>query len=92
MSAAEEAITAQRYGTLAEAEAIRQKMIAEEQEVADIFYTQQEMVGSLTDLLASQDRQVTYVSPPAPIPRPRNYLLYVVIGIGILIYFGKIKL
>lgn len=86
------AIETARRGTLAEAEAALAMLLGEEQEVADVFYTQQEMIGSLTDLLAIQDQQVTYVSPPAPLPRSTNYLLYAVLGIAALIYFGKIKL
>ena len=62
-------------------------------EKTDIFYVQQQMLDTLTDLFMRQDQErITYVSSPAPIPRPRNYLLYIVVGIGILIYFGKIKL
>ncbi len=88
------AVETARRGTLAEAEAALAMLLAEEEEVADIFYTQQEMIGSLTDLLAIQDQQeqVTYVSPPAPLPRSKNYLLYARLGIATLIYFGKIKL
>ncbi len=63
-----------------------------EQEKTDIFYVQQQMLDTLTDLFMRQDQKITYVGPPAPIQRPRNYLLYIVIGIGILIYMGKIKL
>lgn len=89
MARAQEAV--QKAGTLAQAQSILDKMVAEEQEVADIFYTQEQMIGSLTDVLAAQD-QPLYVSTPAPIQKPRNYLLLIVIGIGILIYLGKIKL
>jgi len=86
------AVATAREGTLAQAEAALAMLLGEEQEVTDIFFTQQEMIGSLTDLLAIQDQQVTYVSPPAPLPRSKNYLLYAVVGIAALIYFGKIKL
>ncbi|MBA7523262.1 hypothetical protein ES705_15385 [subsurface metagenome] len=51
------------------------------------------MLDTLTDLFMRQDReQVTYVSPPAPLPKATNYLLYAGIAIAALIYFGKIKL
>lgn len=88
------AIETARRGTLAEAEAALAMILGEEQEVTDIFYTQQEMIGSLTDLLAIQDQQeqVTYVSPPAPLPKPTNYLLYVGIGIAFLLFTGRLKL
>ncbi len=64
-----------------------------EEEKTDIFYVQQQMLDTLTDLFMRQDReQVTYVSPPAPLPKATNYLLYAGIAIFALIYFGKIKL
>ena len=64
-----------------------------EEKKTDIFYVQQQMLDTLTDLFMRQDReQVTYVSPAAPLPRSTNYLLYIVLGIGALIFFGKIKL
>ena len=63
-----------------------------EAEKTDIFYVQQQMLDTLTDMFMRQDQQTVYISPPAPTPRPRNYLLYIAIGIGILIYLGKIKL
>lgn len=64
-----------------------------DQEKTDIFYVQQQMLDTLTDLFMRQDReQITYVAPPAPIQKPRNYLLWIAAGIGILIYLGKIKL
>ena len=82
----------QKAGTLAEAQAIVDRLAAQEQETADIFYTQQEMIGSLQDLLSIQDRQVTYISPPAPQPKAKNYLIYIAIGIGFLFFTGKLKL
>ena len=64
-----------------------------EAEKTDIFYVQQQMLDTLTDLFMRQDtEQVTYVSPPAPLPRSTNYLLYAGIAIAALIYFGKLKL
>jgi len=64
-----------------------------DEEKTDIFYTQQQMLDTLTDLFMRQDReQVTYVSPPAPLPRATNYLLYAGLAIAALIFFGKIKL
>ena len=88
------AVETARRGTLAQAEAALAMLLGEEQEVTDIFYTQQYMIESLTDLLAVQDQQeqVTYVSPPAPLPRSTNYLLYAGLAIAALFYFGKIKL
>lgn len=75
---------------------IKGKNMAEEtaEEKTDIFYAQEQMIENLTDLFMKQDQQEQplYVAPPAPIPRPRNYLLYIALGIGILIYMGKIKL
>lgn len=79
----------QKATTLAEAQTILEKLRAEEQEIADIFYSQEQMIGTLTERLESQDRELTYVSP---IQKPVNYLLLVAVGIGILIFWGKIKL
>lgn len=74
----------------AEKERIMQAFLEDsDQGETDIFQTQKKMVGSLKEILTDQDR---YISPPAPIQQPRNYLLWIVIGIGILIYMGKIKL
>lgn len=84
-----------KAGTLAEAQSILDQLVGEEEEVTDIFYTQQEMIGSLQDLLAIQDRQQQqpiYVSPQAPLPKSKNYLIYIMVGIGILLFTGKLKL
>lgn len=88
-------LAVQKAGTLAEAQAILDRLVAEEQEVTDIFYTQEFMIESLTDLLEKQDRekpQPVYISPQAPQPQPKNYLLYIGIGIAILVLTGKLKL
>jgi len=83
----------QQAGTLAEAQAVLDQLIAEEQEVSDIFFTQEFAIEKLTDLLDQQDtRQPVYVSQPAPQPKPKNYLIYIAIGIGILFLTGKFKL
>ena len=64
-----------------------------EAEKTDIFYVQQQMLDTLMDIFMRQDQEtITYLSSPAPVPRPTNYLLYIALGIGILIYLGKIKL
>ena len=66
-----------------------------EQEKTDIFYVQQQMLDTLTDLFMRQDQQrpqPVYVSPAAPVPKTPNYLLYIGIGIGILLFTGKLKL
>ncbi len=91
MARAQEAV--QKAGTLAEAQSILDQLMAEEGEVTSIFYTQEQMIGSLQDLLAIQDRQQpVYVSSPAPQPKAKNYLIYIGIGIGILLFTGKLKL
>ena len=91
MARAQEAV--QKAGTLAEAQSILDQLMAEEEEVTDIFYTQEQMIGSLRDLLAIQDQQQpVYISPQAPQPKAKNYLIYIGIGIGILLFTGKLKL
>jgi len=93
MARAQEAV--QKAGTLAEAKSILKQLMAEEEEVSSIFYTQEQMIGSLQDLLEMQDRQQVepvYISPQAPQPKPKNYLIYIAIGIGILLFTGKLKL
>ncbi len=91
MARAQEAV--QKAGTLAEAQSILDQLMAEEGEVTSIFYTQEQMIGSLQDLLSIQDRQQpVYVSSPAPQPKAKNYLIYIGIGIGILLLTGKLKL
>lgn len=67
----------------------------EKQEETDIFYAQQQMVDTLTDLFMKQDQQrpqPVFVGPPAPQPPARNYMLYIGIGIGLLILSGRLKL
>lgn len=81
-----------KASTLAEAETIRDLLVREEQEVTDTFFTQESTIQSLTDLIKTQDQQVTYVSPPAPTPQRSNYLLYAAIGLAALFMFGKVKL
>lgn len=89
MHRAQEAV--QKAGTLAEAQSILDKLIAEEQEVSDIFFMQEEMVESLKNILSRQEQPV-YIQPPAPIRKPSNILLYIGIGIGLLFLTGKVKL
>lgn len=83
----------QQAGTLAEAQSILDELIAQEEEVTDIFFTQEFAIQKLTDLLQQQDtRQPVFVGPPAPQRQPKNYLMYIGIGIGILFLTGKFKL
>jgi len=91
MARAQQAV--QQAGTLAEAQSILDELIAQEEEVTDIFFSQEFAIDQLTDLLQQQDtRQPVYVSQPAPQQQPKNYLMYIVIGIGILFLTRKIKL
>lgn len=81
-----------KAGTLAEAQVILENLQGQQQEVTDTFFTQESTIQSLTDLIKTQDQQVTYVSPPAPAPQRSNYLLYAAIGVLALFMFGKVKL
>lgn len=66
-----------------------------EEEKTDIFYVQQQMLDTLTDLFMRQDQQRSqpvYISPAAPVPKPTNYLLYIGIGLGFLFLTGRLKL
>ena len=81
-----------KASTLAEAETILKQLQEQQQEVTDTFFTQESTIQSLTDLIKTQDQQVTYVSPPAPTPQRSNYLLYAAIGLAALFMFGKVKL
>ncbi len=56
-----------------------------------IFAQQGSTLETLQEILDRQDYPV-YVSPPAPRPRPDNYLMYIGIGIGILFLTGRLKL
>jgi len=77
---------------LAEQEAIIREMSSEQEDVTDTFFTQEETIKSLSELIKIQDQEVTYVSPPAPTPQRPNYLLYAGIAIAALFIFGKVKL
>lgn len=90
MVAAQEATL--KASTLAEAEAIKQRLQAEEQEVADVFFTQEATIADLQEMLRTQDQQATYISPPQPVPARPNYILYALIGVVLLFMFGKVKL
>ena len=81
-----------KAGTLAEAQVILENLQGQQQEVTDTFFTQESTIQSLTDLIKTQDQQVTYVSPPAPTPQRSNYVLYIALGIAALVMFGKVKL
>ena len=81
-----------KASTLAEATVMRDQLAREEQEVTDTFFTQESTIQSLTDLIKTQDQQVTYVSPPAPTPQRSNYVLYIALGVLALFMFGKVKL
>ena len=60
----------------------------------DIFQTIKKTNESLVEVLAKQSQQEgpTFVQPPAPQPKPPNFLLWAVIGIGALILFKKVKI
>lgn len=90
MARAQEAV--EKAGTLAEAKTVLAQLIAEEEEVTDIFYTQEFTIEKLTDLLQMQDKDPVYIRPAAPRPAAKNYLLYIGIGIVILYFTGRIKL
>jgi len=92
MARAQEAV--QKAGTLAEAQSILDQLMAEEEEVTDIFYTQEFTIEALTDLLQQQDQQQqpVFVGPPAPRPPAKNYLIYIAAGIGFLLLTGRLKL
>lgn len=89
MARAQEAV--QKAGTLAEAQSILDELVATEEEVTDIFFTQESTIDKLTDLLQQQDRQAVYVSPPAPRPKSQNYILYIALVGGILFLTGKVR-
>lgn len=78
------------------AEETEEKTEEEKQEETDIFYVQQQMLDTLTDLFTKQDQQLppqpVYVSPSAPLPKAPNYLLYIGIGLGVLLLTGRLKL
>ncbi len=88
MVRAQEAIN--KAGTLAEAQAVLENLIAEEQDVADIFYTQQQSIESLTDVLRSQEKEV-FIPPPQPVPKQPNFLMFIGIGIAVLFFLRKGK-
>jgi hypothetical protein len=90
MSRAQQAV--QKAATLAEAQTILKGLQDQEQEVTDTFFTQEATIDSLTDLIKTQDQQVTYISPPAPTPQRSNYVLYIALGVVALFMFGKVKL
>ncbi len=83
-----------------EAEKLQEKQIAAQKEMQEkqieLEILKMEEQKPLMDVFTTQDRPV-YIAPrdivtPAPVQAPVNYLLYIAIGIGILIYLGKIKL
>lgn len=84
-----------------EAEKLQEKQIAAQKEMQEKqieFETLKiEEAKELTDVFTKQDQPLYIAQPdiivtPAPVQAPVNYLLYIAIGIGILIYLGKIKL
>lgn len=84
-------IDAQRI-QLAQQEGLIRELESSEQDVTDTFFTQEQTIKSLSDIIKIQDQEVTYVSPPAPTPQRTNYILYAAIGLAALIIFKKVKL
>lgn len=83
-----------------EAEELQEKQIAAQKELQEkqieLETLKMEEQKQLMDVFTKQDQPV-YIAPrdivtPAPVQAPVNYVLYIAIGIGILIYMGKIKL
>jgi len=92
MARAQEAVN--KAGTLAEAQAILDQLKQQEEEVSDVFFTQEFTIQALTDLLFKQDQekaQPVYISPQAPQPKPTNYILYIGGFLLFLFLSGKIK-
>jgi len=94
----------QQEKAIEEAEKMQEKQIAAQKEMQEkqieLETLKMEEQKQLMDVFTTQDRP-RYITPsditkPAPMPAmpamPANYLLYIAIGIGILIYLGKIKL
>lgn len=79
---------------LAEQQGLIRELESKREDVTDTFFTQEETIKSLTDIIKIQDQgqQPTYVNPPAPTPRRTNYILYAGIGVLALFLFGKVKL
>jgi len=90
MARAQEAV--QKASTLAEAQAILEKLVEEEQEVADVFYTQQQQIESLQEILRRKEELPVYVPPVQPAPKRPNYLLFIAIGILLFLLFRRNKL
>ncbi len=84
-------IDAQRM-QLAQQEGYILELETSREDVTDTFFTQEETIKSLTELMKIQDQEVTYISPPAPTPQRPNYILYAAIGLAALIIFKKVKL
>ena len=90
----------QQEKAVEEAEEMQKKQIAAQKEMQEkqieLETLKMEEQKQLMDVFTKQDQPV-YIAPrdivtPAPIKAPVNYVLYIAIGIGILIYLGKIKL
>lgn len=91
MARAQEAVS--KAGTLAEAQSILDKLVEEEQEVSDIFYMQEEMIGSLQDLLSEQDKaEPVYVQQTPTQVSSSSNMIYIVIGLIIFFLTRNMKL
>jgi len=90
----------QQKKAVKEAEKMQATQIAAQKEMQEkqieLETLKMEEAKQLMDQYAIQDKPFypvpSDITKPAPIKAPANYLLYIAIGIGILIYLGKIKL
>jgi hypothetical protein len=60
-----------------------QALEKQKQQVTDVFYSQQQIVDSLTQLLAQRtaERESTTYVQSVPVEKSPNYLLYALIGL-----------
>ena len=66
------------------------KLEEEKQQQTDEFYSREQVIKTLTDVLEQQERQTVYVQPAPAITSP-NYVLYIGLAIAAFILFKGFK-
>jgi len=64
-----------------------QQLEEERQQQTDEFYSREQVIETLTNVLEQQEKQQPVYVQPAPAAKPPNYLLYAGLAIAAIVLF-----